>query len=150
MSAHLLDFERPLADLEQKLRELRRFEDEDGTVDLTEQISALEVRVDTLRQSIYRGLTRWQRVQLARHPERPYTLDYVGELTTGFQELHGDRLFGDDRALVGGLATFRARASARATARSWCWATRKGATPSSGATAASGCPTPRATARPSA
>ena len=107
MSAPLLDFERPLADLEQKLRELRRFEDEDGTVDLTEQISALEVRVDTLKQSIYRGLTRWQRVQLARHPDRPYTLDYIGELTTGFTELHGDRLFGDDRALVGGLATFR-------------------------------------------
>ena len=107
MPTPLLDFERPLADLEQKLRELRQFEADDGTVDLTEQISALEVRVDTLRQSIYRGLTRWQRVQLARHPDRPYTLDYIGELTSGFVELHGDRLFGDDRALVGGLATFR-------------------------------------------
>ncbi|MEO0557517.1 MAG: acetyl-CoA carboxylase carboxyltransferase subunit alpha [Bacteroidota bacterium] len=105
--AHLLEFEKPLADLESKLAELRQFEAEDGTVDLTEQIEALELRVDTLRQSIYRGLTRWQRVQIARHPERPYTLDYVGALTSGFMELHGDRLFADDRALVGGLATFK-------------------------------------------
>ncbi|MFN3597827.1 MAG: acetyl-CoA carboxylase carboxyltransferase subunit alpha [Rubricoccaceae bacterium] len=102
----LLDFEKPLADLEAKLRELRAFQDEDGTVDLSEQISALEKRVDSLRQSIYRSLTRWQRVQLARHPERPYTLDYIEALTTGFTELKGDRLFGDDPALVGGLAMF--------------------------------------------
>jgi acetyl-CoA carboxylase carboxyl transferase subunit alpha len=104
--AHLLDFEKPLADLEAKLDELRRFDAEDGAVDLTAQIAALETRVDTLRQSIYRGLTRWQRVQIARHPERPYTLDHVEALTSGFVELHGDRLFADDRALVGGLATF--------------------------------------------
>ena len=105
--AHLLDFEKPLVDLEAKLDELRAFEAEDGSVDLSSQIVALEARVETLRQSIYRGLTRWQRVQLARHPERPYTLDYVGALTAGFVELHGDRLFSDDRALVGGPATFR-------------------------------------------
>ena len=104
--AHLLDFEKPLADLEAKLRELRRFEAEDGTVDLSQQIEALETRVETLRTSIYRGLTRWQRVQIARHPERPYTLDYVEALTEGFVELHGDRLFADDRALVGGLTRF--------------------------------------------
>jgi acetyl-CoA carboxylase carboxyl transferase subunit alpha len=104
--AHLLDFEKPLVDLENKLRELRAFEAEDGTVDLSEQIAALERRVETLRASIYRSLTRWQRVQIARHPERPYTLDYVGALTRGFRELHGDRLFGDDQALVGGFATF--------------------------------------------
>ena len=105
--AHLLDFEKPLVDLEAKLDELRAFEAEDGSVDLSSQIIALEARVETLRQSIYRGLTRWQRVQLARHPERPYTLDYVDALTSGFVELHGDRLFADDRALVGGPATFR-------------------------------------------
>ena len=104
--AHLLEFEKPLVDLEDKLRELREFQAEDGTVDLSEQIGALELRVETLRSSIYRSLTRWQRVQLARHPDRPYTLDYIGALTTDFRELHGDRLFGDDRALVGGLATF--------------------------------------------
>ncbi len=104
--AHLLDFEKPLADLEAKLQELRRFEAEDGTVDLSQQIEALEQRVETLRTSIYRGLTRWQRVQIARHPERPYTLDYIEALTEGFVELHGDRLFADDRALVGGLTRF--------------------------------------------
>lgn len=104
--AHLLDFEKPLADLEAKLQELRQFEAEDGTVDLSQQIEALETRVETLRTSIYRGLTRWQRVQIARHPERPYTLDYIEALTEGFVELHGDRLFADDRALVGGLARF--------------------------------------------
>ncbi|HEX8386243.1 MAG TPA: acetyl-CoA carboxylase carboxyltransferase subunit alpha [Rubricoccaceae bacterium] len=104
--AHLLDFEKPLADLESKLQELRRFEADDGTVDLSQQIEALETRVETLRTSIYRGLTRWQRVQIARHPERPYTLDYVEALTEGFVELHGDRLFADDRALVGGPARF--------------------------------------------
>jgi len=104
--AYLLDFEKPLVDLEDKLHELRAFQAEDGTVDLSEQIGALEQRVETLRNSIFRSLTRWQRVQLARHPDRPYTLDYVGALTTDFRELHGDRLFGDDRALVGGFATF--------------------------------------------
>lgn len=103
--SHLLEFEKPLVDLENKLQELRTFQAEDGTVDLSEQIVALERRVDTLRTSIYRSLTRWQRVQLARHPNRPYTLDYIGALTSGFRELHGDRLFGDDRALVGGFAT---------------------------------------------
>jgi acetyl-CoA carboxylase carboxyl transferase subunit alpha len=104
--AYLLDFEKPLVDLEDKLHELRAFQAEDGTVDLSEQIGALEQRVETLRNSIFRSLTRWQRVQLARHPDRPYTLDYIGALTIDFRELHGDRLFGDDRALVGGFATF--------------------------------------------
>ncbi len=104
--AQLLEFEKPLVDLEEKLGELRAFQAEDGTVDLSEQIGALELRVETLRSSIYRSLTRWQRVQLARHPDRPYTLDYIGSLTSNFRELHGDRLFGDDRALVGGFATF--------------------------------------------
>ena len=108
--ATLLDFEKPLADLEAKLQELRQFEAEDGTVDLTDQIGALETRVETLKMSIYRGLTRWQRVQIARHPERPYTLDYVQTLASGFLELHGDRLFGDDRALVGGFGTFKGSA----------------------------------------
>jgi acetyl-CoA carboxylase carboxyl transferase subunit alpha len=103
---HLLDFEKPLYELEEKLAELRAYNDEDRTVDLAPQIEALEARVETLRDSIYQGLTRWQRVQLARHPERPYTLDYVQGLTADFRELHGDRLFADDRALVGGFARF--------------------------------------------
>lgn len=103
---HLLDFEKPVHELEEKLRELRAFGAEEHGLDLAPQIEALEARVEALRRTIYRGLTRWQRVQLARHPERPYTLDYVHALTRGFHELHGDRLFGDDHAIVGGLATF--------------------------------------------
>jgi acetyl-CoA carboxylase carboxyl transferase subunit alpha len=106
---HLLDFEKPLVELEEKLRELRAFDAEDRTVNFQPQIEALEQRVEALRRSIYEGLTRWQRVQLARHPERPYTLDYIGALTDGFFEQHGDRLFSDDRAIVGGFATFRGK-----------------------------------------
>jgi acetyl-CoA carboxylase carboxyl transferase subunit alpha len=106
---YLLDFEKPLYELEAKLRELRSFDAEDRTVDLSAQIAALESRVEALRRSIYEGLTRWQRVQLARHPERPYTLDYIEALTDGFFEQHGDRYFGDDRAIVGGFGTFRGR-----------------------------------------
>ena len=105
----LLDFEKPVADLEQKLDELRRYDAEDAEVDLTAQIAALERRVEQLKQQVYTGLTRWQRVQLARHPDRPYTLDYVQALTRGFVELHGDRLFGDDRAMIAGLGTFEGR-----------------------------------------
>jgi acetyl-CoA carboxylase carboxyl transferase subunit alpha len=104
---HLLDFERPLFELEQKLGEMRSLDATDSEIDLSSQIEALETRVDELRQSIYRNLTRWQRVQIARHPLRPYTLDYIDALTDGFLELHGDRLFMDDPAIVGGMARFR-------------------------------------------
>ncbi|CAN5492904.1 acetyl-CoA carboxylase carboxyltransferase subunit alpha [soil metagenome] len=104
---YLLDFEKPIYELEAKLAELRALDAEDRTVDLTPQITALQQRADTLRASIYQGLTRWQRVQLARHPERPYTLDYIEALTDCFNELHGDRQVADDKALVGGLATFK-------------------------------------------
>jgi acetyl-CoA carboxylase carboxyl transferase subunit alpha len=104
---HLLDFEKPLVELEEKLRELRAFDAEDHGVDLSLQIQALEGRVEALRRQIYSSLTRWQRVQLARHPERPYTLDYIGALTEGFLELHGDRGFCDDPAIVGGFAKFQ-------------------------------------------
>ena len=103
---HLLDFEKPIYELEQKLQELRQLDADDRSVDLSPQIDALDRRVERLRHSVYAGLTRWQRVQLARHPARPYTLNYIGGLTRGFEELHGDRLFADDRAIVGGLATF--------------------------------------------
>lgn len=103
---HLLEFEKPLHELEEKLRELRTFAAEEQAIDVSSQIAALESRVDDLRHSIYDGLTRWQRVQIARHPDRPYTLDYIEALTEGFFEQHGDRYFGDDRAVVGGLAKF--------------------------------------------
>lgn len=103
----LLEFERPLAELEKKLREMRQVGSEDPAPELLASIDKLEQRVEELRASIYTNLTRWQRVQIARHPERPYTLDYIEAMTDGFVELHGDRLFGDDTALVGGLATFK-------------------------------------------
>jgi len=103
---HLLDFEKPLHELEQKLDEMREL-NKDNADDLSAEIGALEERVETLRTSIYRNLTRWQRVQIARHPQRPYTLDHIEALTEGFVELHGDRKYGDDRAIVGGLAEFK-------------------------------------------
>ena len=104
---HLLDFERPLVDLEQKLDEMRAFDAEDVDIDLSAEISALEARVDELRRSIYQNLTRWQRVQIARHPLRPYTLDFINMMTEEFVELHGDRAFADDPAIVGGFAQFQ-------------------------------------------
>jgi acetyl-CoA carboxylase carboxyl transferase subunit alpha len=104
---HLLDFERPLHDLEQKLEEMRTLNRQETGLDLSDEIDALEQRVETLRTSIYRNLTRWQRVQIARHPQRPYTLDHIEAWTDGFVELHGDRTYGDDRAVVGGFATLQ-------------------------------------------
>lgn len=103
---HLLDFERPLYELEQKLAETRRLDIAEPSVDLSGEINLLEERVEALRLTIYRNLTRWQRVQIARHPERPYTTDYIEALTEGFVELHGDRVFKDDPAIVSGLTTF--------------------------------------------
>ena len=102
----LLDFEKPLVDLEAKLAEMRELNATNEEVDLTAEIDRLEQRVDQLRESIYRNLTRWQRVQLARHPDRPYTLDYIQALTDDFTELYGDRNFGDDPAIVGGFGRF--------------------------------------------
>ena len=102
---HLLDFEKPLVELEDKLTEMRELNAETQD-DLSNEIEALEERVEQLRTSIYRNLTRWQRVQIARHPERPYTLDHIEALTDDFTELRGDRKFGDDRSIVGGLAQF--------------------------------------------
>ncbi len=106
-SQNLLDFEKPLVDLEQKLNEMRAFDRQDLEIDLSEEIGALEARVDELRDSIYRNLTRWQRVQIARHPLRPYTLEYIEYITEDFLEQHGDRLYGDDPAIVGGFARFK-------------------------------------------
>ncbi len=103
---HLLDFEKPLVELERKLEEMNRLNEEHSELDLSREIRALELRVEELRTSIFRNLTRWQRVQIARHPSRPYSLDYFHALTEDFVELHGDRLFGDDPAIVGGLAKF--------------------------------------------
>lgn len=99
-----LEFEQPIADLEQKIKELSELSIADDEV-LTPEIKRLKKRVEELRESIFSNLTRWQRVQLARHPERPYTLDYIYKMTENFVELHGDRYHSDDKAIVGGFAT---------------------------------------------
>ena len=103
-----LDFERPLVELEQKIEELRDFANGER-LEFREELHRLESKADKLRQEIFTGLTRWQRVQLARHPKRPYTLDYLEVLAEGFLELRGDRSFADDRAIVGGIGVFRGR-----------------------------------------
>lgn len=107
----VLDFEKPLYELEEKLSEMRVYL-KSGEVDtrtesregLRGEIEALESKVESLRKTIYKNLTRWQKVQLARHPERPYTLDYIYMMTKDFVELSGDREFGDDKAIIGGWA----------------------------------------------
>ena len=101
MAKNVLDFEKPIIDLENKIEEMRKHE---TALDISSEIKTLEEKVLQLKQSIYSNLTRWQRVQLARHPERPYTLDYIYMITEGFIELHGDRAFKDDHAIVAGLA----------------------------------------------
>ncbi|MBP1691882.1 MAG: accA [Bacteroidetes bacterium] len=101
MAKMVLDFEKPILELEKKVEEMRRYAD---NPDIAEEIERIEKRVQQLQQSVYAGLTRWQKVQLARHADRPYTLDYLHLMTTDFVELHGDRAFRDDRAIVGGLA----------------------------------------------
>jgi acetyl-CoA carboxylase carboxyl transferase subunit alpha len=106
MAKTVLDFERPIVELEQKIMEMRRVIDD---LELTDEIDALERRVDDLRASVYSNLTRWQKVQLARHPDRPYTMDYIRLMTSDFIELHGDRRYGDDHAIVGGFATLEER-----------------------------------------
>jgi acetyl-CoA carboxylase carboxyl transferase subunit alpha len=100
-----LPFEKPLLELNAKIEELRRFTEEKD-IDFTDEIVKLEARAKTLAQEIYGNLTPWQRVQLARHSERPTTLDLINELFTDFIELHGDRLYGDDAAIVAGIAKF--------------------------------------------
>lgn len=99
-----LDFEKPIADLERKIEELSNLTIADDDV-LAPEIERLKSRVEELRTSIFSNLTRWQKVQLARHPDRPYTLDYIERITENFVELHGDRYYSDDNAIVGGLAT---------------------------------------------
>jgi acetyl-CoA carboxylase carboxyl transferase subunit alpha len=103
MKTTFLDFEQPVADLEAKIDELRYAQD-DSALDISEDIARLQKKSQTLTRDIYGKLTAWQIAQVARHPQRPYTLDYIAGLFTGFEELHGDRSFADDPAIVGGLA----------------------------------------------
>jgi acetyl-CoA carboxylase carboxyl transferase subunit alpha len=101
MAKTVLEFEKPIIELEKKIAEMKKYSE---SLDLGEEITTLEEKVNQLRKSVYEGLTRWQKVQLARHPDRPYTLDYINMMTTDFIELHGDRSFRDDKAVVGGFS----------------------------------------------
>jgi len=98
-----LDFEKPILELERKIAELKSLAS-DGSIDLGEEIKTLEARLEKLKKEVFESITSWQRVQIARHPKRPYTLDYINMIMVDFVELHGDRLFGDDKALIGGFA----------------------------------------------
>lgn len=101
MAKVTLDFEKPILELEQKIEEMRKYAD---NPDIAQEIEKIEKRVNHLQRNVFSGLTRWQKVQLARHPDRPYSLDYINHMTTDFLELHGDRTFRDDKAIVGGFA----------------------------------------------
>jgi acetyl-CoA carboxylase carboxyl transferase subunit alpha len=103
----VLDFERPIVDLERKIEELRTLSA--GSVDFGDEIKRLEKKARKLQEEIFAELTPWQKVQLSRHPARPYTLDYVGAMFEEFVELHGDRAFADDPSIVGGMARFEGR-----------------------------------------
>lgn len=104
MKQHL-DFEKPIVEMQRKLDDLRRHPETHALgVSFEEEMAALEAKIGELRRQVYSSLTPWQRVQLARHPRRPYALDYIQHAFSGFEELHGDRMFGDDRAVVGGFA----------------------------------------------
>ena len=130
-SAYVLEFEKPLRELSKQLDELR-LQSIETNVDLAREIHGIEKKIDATQREIYSALTPWQKVQVARHPKRPYALDYVGLICTDFQELHGDRQYNDDRALIGGTAS----------------PSKKAATPRIRSHATSACPSPKAIAKP--
>ncbi|MEW6016092.1 MAG: acetyl-CoA carboxylase carboxyltransferase subunit alpha [Candidatus Zixiibacteriota bacterium] len=103
-----LEFERPIMELEKKISDMKDFA-AGSNIQLSEEIASLQSKVNKMREEIFSSLTRWQKVQLARHPRRPHTLDYIELITTDFIELHGDRYFADDKALVGGFAKIEGR-----------------------------------------
>jgi acetyl-CoA carboxylase carboxyl transferase subunit alpha len=103
-----LEFEKPLRDLQHRLEELLAVSEEQN-FDVSAEADAIRSRLEETKKNIYSQLTPWQRVQLARHPKRPYSLDYIGRIFTDFQELHGDRSYGDDQALIGGPAFFEGK-----------------------------------------
>ncbi|WP_062514020.1 acetyl-CoA carboxylase carboxyl transferase subunit alpha [Halobacillus sp. KGW1] len=102
---HVLEFEKPVIELREKIAELKRLT-ENSEMDLTDEIDTLEQRLEKLESDVYDRMAPWDRVQMARHPERPTTTDYIDHLFTDFIELHGDRTYGDDAAIVGGIAKF--------------------------------------------
>ncbi len=101
MAKTILDFEKPIVELESRIEEMKKYSD---NLDIEKEIIRIEGKVKQLKEELFKDLSRWQRVQLARHPDRPFTLDYILAMTDSFVELHGDRLFKDDKAIVGGLA----------------------------------------------
>ena len=105
---HILEFEKPIAELEGKIEELRHLSDS-GDVNIADEVSKLQAKVDRLLRSTYAKLTPWQKTQVARHPERPHTLAYIAALIDDFTPLAGDRAFGEDQAIIGGLGRFRGR-----------------------------------------
>ncbi|HWI15575.1 MAG TPA: acetyl-CoA carboxylase carboxyltransferase subunit alpha [Burkholderiales bacterium] len=109
MKTTFLDFEQPIGELETKIEELRYVQD-DSALDISEEIERLHKKSQALTRDIYAKLNAWQIAQVARHPNRPYTLDYLNGIFTGFEELHGDRAYADDPAIVGGLARFNDQA----------------------------------------
>ena len=110
MAAHYLEFERPIADLEAKIEELSKLSKTASPGSFDDEIDALRSRAQDMRREAYANLDAWQKTQVARHPDRPHFVDYVGALIDEFQELRGDRKFGDDQAILGGLGRFRGRA----------------------------------------
>ena len=109
MKTTFLDFEQPVAELEAKIEELRYVQD-DSAVDISEEIARLQKKSGALTKDLYGKLSAWQISQVARHPQRPYVLDYINALFSDFEELHGDRAFAEDPAIVGGLARFDSQA----------------------------------------
>lgn len=103
-----LEFEKPIADLESKLRDMQQLAD-DHKVDVSDSVKALATKIETLKKETFQNLTRWQRVQLSRHPDRPYTLDYIYEMTDNFIEIFGDRSVKDDKAMVGGFGSIEGK-----------------------------------------
>jgi len=103
---HVLEFERPIVHLKNKIAELKTIS-KDSDIDLTDEIKRLEERLNILEDDIYSNLSSWNRVQIARHPKRPTTLDYIERLFTDFIEFHGDRFYGDDEAIVAGIASYK-------------------------------------------
>lgn len=103
-NGHILEFEKPIAQLEQKIAEMKQIARSGGIDSISEEIQRMEKKAAKLRKEVYRKLNRWQEVQMARHPQRPYTLDYISRICDNWTELHGDRCFADDKAIVGGLA----------------------------------------------
>src|ERR1043165_9930398 len=100
---HQLDFEKPILELQRKLDELKKHPETHG-INFDAEVAQIERKIEETRRRIYSNLTPWQRVQLARHPKRPVSLDYFNSTFSGFSEIHGDRLFAEDRAVVGGFA----------------------------------------------